>query len=155
MDTVLMTKLRVSERGNKSHRLTAVAAYEDSCTDTRVSEFCRSLSRHLGPRCEVVKQMWMLSELRVPRLRAIAATEAATADLVIIAVHHSESLPVELQSWIDLWVSKKGRQPELLLALFDPVYSGVSASLRAYLEGVARRGNMEFLVQAEERPQES
>jgi hypothetical protein len=154
MDAVLMTKLRVSERGNKSRRITAVAAYEDSCTDTRVSEFCNSLSTQLGPRCKLVKQMWMLSELRVPQLRTIAATEAAAADLVIIAVHHSESLPDELQSWIELWVGQKGRQPELLLALFDPVYTGVSASLRTYLEGVARKGRMEFVVQAEERPEE-
>ena len=96
----------------------------------------------------------MLSELRLPQLRTIAAAEAAAADLVIIAVHHSESLPDELQSWIDLWLGQKGQQLRLLLALFDPVYSGISTTLRAYLEGVARKGNLEFLAQAEERPEE-
>ena len=155
MDTVLLTKLRVSERGSEPRRLTALAAYEDSRTNTRVSDFCRNLEQSLGPQCELVKQMWMLSELRLPQLRSIAAKEAAAADLVIISIHHNESLPDELQSWIELWLPYDGHRPELLVALFDPIYTGVSASLRAYLESVARRGQMEFMVQTEDRPEES
>jgi hypothetical protein len=73
---------------------------------------------------------------------------------VIISVHHTESLPAELESWIDLWLGQKGHRPEVLLALFDPVYSGISASLRTYLEGVAKKGRMQFLVQSEERPED-
>ncbi len=153
MDTVLLTKLRANERGVPSHRITALAAYEDSCTNTRVSDFCRELARSLGPQLELEKQMWMLSELRVPQLRSIAAKEAAAADLVIISIHHSESLPEELQSWIELWLPHGNPRLQLLVALFDPIYTGVSASLRTCLESVAHRARMEFWVQTEDRPE--
>jgi hypothetical protein len=74
----------------------------------------------------------------------------ATADLVIVAVHHSADLPPELQSWLELWTTTERKCPPLLLALFDPVHSGVSAGLRAGLEDFARRDKMEFLVRSEE-----
>jgi hypothetical protein len=152
MDTLIMAKLRVAGMHPHSRRVRAVAASEDSTTEARVDEFCRGLEKHLGETCELSKQIWLLSELRMPQLRAIAAADANAADLVIISVHHAEGLPPELQDWIELWLAHKRKQPSLLVALFDPVYSGVSAALRAALEAVARRGHMEFLVQSEDAP---
>jgi hypothetical protein len=150
MDALLLTKLRMTQKGDKCSKVTAVAAYEDSATGARADEFCQGLVRHLGRDCELTQQMWPLSELRLPQLRAIAAGEAARADLVIVSVHHSEALPAELTAWIELWVGQKGKRVTLLLALFDPVYQGVSASIRAYLAEAARKGQMEFLAQSEE-----
>ena len=42
--------------------------------------------------------------------------------------------------------------PQMLLALFDPLYQGTSGSMKAYLQEVAKRGNMEFLVKSEDSP---
>jgi hypothetical protein len=39
------------------------------------------------------------------------------------------------------------------LALFDPVYQGVSGAMKAYLQEAAKRGGMEFLVQSEDSPE--
>ena len=150
MDTLMMTKLRVNQMGHRRKALTAVAAYEDSSTDTRVCEFCENLTRHLGPAREVKRQMWLLSELRIPQLSAIAAGEAAQADLVLISVHSCEEPPAELKSWIEQWLARKGERSTLLLGLFDAVYLGVSAPLRKYLQQVAQRGHMEFLAQSED-----
>ncbi len=75
----------VSRLGKGTKRVAAVAAYEDSHTDARVHEFCQNLQRYLGEKCEVNKQMWLVNELRMPQLRVIAASEAAAADLVIVA----------------------------------------------------------------------
>jgi hypothetical protein len=93
--------------------------YEDSSTESRVDEFCQGLSLELGQNCRLDKQMWPLSELRMPQLRAIAANEAANADLIIVSVHPAERLPDAVQSWIDLWARRKGNRPGVLLALFD------------------------------------
>jgi len=149
-----MSRLRVSRLGKERRRLAAVAASEDSSTDTRVNEFCRSLARQLGLKSEVNPQLWLLSELRMPQLRAIAAGEAAQADLIIISVHHSEKLPSEVEEWIELWLARKRERPSVLLALFDPVYQGVSSSMQSYLKEVAKKGRMEFLVQSDETPHE-
>ena len=148
-----MKRLELAARlGKHPKRLAAVAAYEDAHTDARVNDFCRSLSRHLGDKCDLVKNMWLSSELRVAQLRAIAAGEAARADLVIIAVHHAQSFPSEVKEWLDLWVGDKRKRPAVLLALFDPAYQGDSTSLQAYLREIAKRGKMELLVQSEEGP---
>ena len=112
-----------------------------------------TLANCLGRTCQISKELWPLTELRTPKLRDIAAGEAAAADLVIISVHHAEALPEELKSWIDLWVKQKGRRATVLSALFDPVYMGSSTSIQAFLQGVARKANMEFLVCSEEKPQ--
>jgi len=150
MDTLLTAKLRITEKAGKTSRVTAVAAYEDTATGARAEDFCQSLVRHLGSKCEFIRQMWPLSELRLPQLRAIAAGEASRADLVIISVHHSEQLPADLANWVEEWAHRKDRRVSVLLGLFDPVYQGVSASIRAYLAEVARKAEIEFLTQSEE-----
>ena len=76
----------------------------------------------------------------MPELRAIAAEEAALADLIIISVHHFETLPDGVKSWIDLWLGQRNNHNIVLLALFDPVYQGTSSSMKAYLQEVAKRG---------------
>lgn len=112
------------------------------------------LAKSLGRNCEISKEFWLLTELRTPKLRAIAAGEAAAADLVIISVHHAETLPGEVKRWIDLWLKQKGNRPTVLSALFDPLYAGSSGSIQTFLQGVARKWNMELLVRCEEKPED-
>ena len=94
--------------------------------------------------------MWLFNQLGVPGLRAIAAGEAALAQLIIISVHHAESLPDAVKRWIDLWLGQRNGHNNVLLALFDPVYQGVSSSMKGYLQDVAKRGDMELLVKSED-----
>jgi hypothetical protein len=153
METIIK-KLHCSRTGNGSKRITAVAAYEDARTDARVNEFFGNLARYFGRDCEVTRQMWLLNELRMPQLRAIAANEAAGADLVIISIHHTEALPVELINWFESWIVRKRKHPRALLALFDPAYQGDSGSLRVYLKQVAKQGSMDLLISSDEPPKE-
>jgi hypothetical protein len=153
MDTTL-SRLRVWPLWQKSKRLAVSAVHEDSATGARADEFCQALFRCLGRNCEFSKEMWLLTELRTTQLRAIAAREAASADLVIISVHHAEALPDEVKSWIDLWLKQRSSRPGVLSALFDPLYLGTSGSIQAYLREVAKRGKMEFLARSEEKPED-
>jgi hypothetical protein len=149
MDTTL-SRLRVWPLWQKAKRFAVSGVHEDSATGARAEEFCQMVSRSLGLSCEFTKEMWLLTELRAPDLRAIAAKEAAAAELVIVSVHHAETLPNEVKSWIELWLKQKARRSIVLLALFDPPYRGTSSSIQAYLRAVAERGNMEFLARSEE-----
>ena len=151
-----MEKLQGFRRGKNSRQLTAVAAYEDGLTEARVHEFCRNLAAFVGNGCEITKQMWLLSQLRIGGLRAIAAGEAAAADVVIVSLHFSEQLPAEVESWVKAWVeSRHGCEGRALLAaLFDPSRMGLSSSIRSFLKETAKRGRMEFLVEAVEALEE-
>ena len=153
MDTTL-SRLRVWPLWQKAKRFAVSAVHEDSATGTRAEEFCQTLAKCLSRNCKSSKEMWLLTELRTAQLRSIAAREAASADLVIISVHHAEALPKEVKSWIELWLKQKGSRPAVLLALFDPLYLGTSSSIQAYLREVAKRGKMEFLARSEERPED-
>ena len=145
-----MAKLRECRTWTKSKRLTVVAAYEDTVTDARVTEFCQRLSANLGSGFQVAKQMWLFTELRMAQLRAIAADDAARAGLVILSVHHAQSLPDEVKTWMESWLARKRAQPVILLALFDPLYRGDSSSMKAYLEIAASKAKIPFLAQSEE-----
>ena len=149
MDSVI-SKLRVWPIWKELKHFAVSAACEDSSTNARAEEFCRGLSRDLGQSCKVAKEMWLFNQLCVPALRAIAAGEAAMAQLIIISVHHAEALPDGVKSWIDQWQRQSTKHSIVLLALFDPVYQQVSGSLKAYLQEVAKRGDMEFLVKSVE-----
>jgi hypothetical protein len=153
MDTTL-SRLRVWPLWQKAKRFAVSAVHEDSATGARVEEFCQTLAKCLTRPPSISKEMWLLTELRTSQLRAIAAGEAAAADLVIVSVHHAETLPNEVKSWIDLWLKQRGSRPAVLLALFDPLYLGTSGSIQTYLREVARRGNMEFLARSEEKPED-
>jgi hypothetical protein len=153
MDATL-ARLQVWPAWQKAKRLAVSAVHEDSATGARAEEFCQTLARCLGGKCVVGKEMWLLTELRTTQLRTIAAGEAALADLVIVSVHHSESLPNEVKSWIELWLKQKRTRPGVLLALFDPLYQGTSGSMQAYLREVAGKAKLEFLSRSEEKPED-
>jgi hypothetical protein len=154
MDPLITRLQTIGRLGKSPKQVAAVAAFEDAHTENRVNEFCRSLGRQLGAKCEITQQMWLFNELRVQQLRGIAAGEASKADLVIISAHHAQSFPTEVQDWLKQWVGQKGSRPAALLALFDPVYVGDSTALQSYLKEAATKGKMEFLVRAEESPNE-
>jgi hypothetical protein len=149
MNTTFANPL-VWQRWKEAKQLALLATFEDSATCTRVKEYCQGLSRDLGQECKIMQHVWVFNTLRVRELQEIAAEEASVADLIIISVHQAESLPDEVKDWIDLWLRQKGTHRAVLLALLDPAYQGSSSSIRRYLQEVARRGGMEFLVEGEE-----
>jgi hypothetical protein len=153
MDTTL-SRLRVWPLWQKAKRFAVSAVHEDSATGARAEEFCQTLAKSLTRTPAVSKEMWLLTEIRTAPLRAIAAQEAAAADLVIVSLHHAEAVPNEVKSWIDLWLKQRGTRPAVLLALFDPLYLGTSSSIQVYLQEVAQRGKMEFLARSEETPED-
>ncbi len=149
MDSMI-SKLWVWPIWKELQHFAVSAACEDSSSNARTDEFCRGLTRDLGCNCRVVKETWFFSQLCVPELRAIAASEAALAHLIIISVHHAETLPDGVRDWIDLWLGQRNNHRTVLLALLDPVHRGFSSSMEDYLQAVAERGGMEFLVTSED-----
>ena len=90
MDSMI-SKLRMWPIWKELKHFAVSGVCEDSSTNARMDGFCQGLSRDLGENCAVVKDMWLFNQLCVPGLRAIAAGEAALAQLIIISVHHAET----------------------------------------------------------------
>jgi hypothetical protein len=130
-------------------QLAVLAMFEDSATCHRVKEFCEGLARELGGRCKITQHLWVASTLRWRELQEIAAEEAGASDLIVISVHQAGSIAAEVKKWFDLWVLQKRTRPAILLALLNGTSEGASGSTRAYLQEVARRGGMEFVVESE------
>jgi hypothetical protein len=145
-----ITNLPVWRTWQKSRQTTVVAVCEDTDTCARANEFCRDFHNYLGQDCKDAKAVWLFSQLRLPKLREIAADEAALTDLILISVHAADSLPDEVKIWIDLWVGQKGNRPAVLVALLDAANQGSTTVMRSYLQETARRGGMSFVVQLTE-----
>jgi hypothetical protein len=137
---------RLWERWKGAEQLALMATFEDSTTCTRVKEFCQGLMRDLGERCKVIQHVWVFSTFRMAELQAIAADEAAVADLVVIAARQTHGLPEEVKSWIEKWLQRKGERQTVLVALLQRPYDGVPGPVWVYLQEVAKRGGLELLV---------
>lgn len=129
-----------------------VIAYEDFETGKHAKRTYDFLTETLGRECEFANQMWKFDVLGIPKLREIASADVAAADLVVISCHGDE-LPKWTRAWIESWMSAPSR-PMALVALFDSKTEEVpqAHSVRDYLAGVARRGNMEFFAQPDQWP---
>jgi len=145
-----LTDCELSQTLREARHLAVLGAYEDSTAGARVYEFCRRLSKTLGQQCEITKVACPFNEFCIPQLRAMAADEAALADLIIISARRAQSLPTEVKSWIEMWLGQNAGRPKVLVALFDAVYRGDPDPLKAYLKEVAERGRMQLLVHTEE-----
>jgi len=151
MDTTITTP-QVRQRWKEAKQLGVLAAFDDAVTGTRVKQFCQGLSRDLGRQCQITQHVWLFSTLRLRELQEIAAEEASASDLIIISVHQAQGLPDEVKSWIGLWLRPEVKHAGVLLALPDPDSAADPDSVLSYLQEVASRAGMEFLVESGEAP---
>ena len=97
--------------------------------------------------------MWKFEVLGNAKMKEMAVKDAAAADLIIISSHGIGELPVEVKSWIDQWRARKGNAMALVALVDRPqAESFEQASIRAYLQGVARRAGMDFFAQPDDWP---
>ena len=104
---------------------------------------------------------WKFDVFQTPEIRNIAATDAASASMVLIATRGAGELPLEVQAWIDVWLPQKCEARDsqsALTVLFDTPQHNLGASVLpqfAYLQRVARRGHMDFFVSTFDQPGET
>ena len=87
--------------------LNVVIAYQDLETGKRAMKTYDYMIEHLGSQCLFTNQMWKFDVLNIPKLREMAAKDAAGADIVIISCHARSELAPEVRAWIELWLAEK------------------------------------------------
>ncbi|MEI6492143.1 MAG: response regulator [Verrucomicrobiota bacterium] len=91
-----------------------------------------------GQSLAVTVNIWSLNMLESPEILNLADIAAATADVVIISVTDTKSLPGQLKDWIAMWTSLgKGSHP-FLAALFSKAVNG-NACIHEEMRRVAMR----------------
>jgi hypothetical protein len=124
--------------------LNVVIAYEDLETGKRAMKTYEYMVQQLGSQCIFANQMWKFDVLAVPKLKEIAAKDAAAADIIIVSAHESNELPNAVKAWTELWLTYK-TGASALVGLFDG--EAAENPIRTYLAEIARRGKMEFFCQ--------
>lgn len=128
-----------------------VIAYENFESGKQAKATYDFLVENLGTNCKFSSQMWKFDVLGIPKLREMAAKDAAAADIVILACKGSNRLPIEVKAWIELWLAEKNNSIALV-ALFEAPEGNLEQleATREYLSSVAKRGQMEFFMQPHE-----
>lgn len=124
--------------------LNVVIVYEDLETGKRAMKTYEYMVQQLGDQCLFANQMWKFDVLAVPKLKEMAAKDAAAADIIIVSAHAGNELPAEVKTWVDLWLSYK-THASALVGLFGT--ESVDNPARTYLADVAKRARMEFFCQ--------
>ncbi len=100
----------------------------------------------------VVDASWRMCYLTNPDVFPHAVETATWADAIIVAVHEAVELPADLCAWVNAWLPRRGGREGTLVALLGPSASGTIRNVRRYLEGVARRGALAFLLEHRKSP---
>ncbi|MBI2927497.1 MAG: hypothetical protein HYY24_17515 [Verrucomicrobia bacterium] len=134
--------------------LRVVVVYEDFAAGKRAQAACAQVQQLVGTGLPTIDASWKFDVLRMPKLRLMAADDAAGANLVVIATHETASLPACVETWIDLWLRRRSGQPQCLLALLGPTPLEREAGipLERELAGIATRAGLNFWSLPEEAP---
>jgi len=124
--------------------LNVVIAYEDLDTGKRAMKTYEFMVQQLGDQCIFANQMWKFDVLAVPKLKEMAAKDAAAAEIIIISAHEGRELPPAVKAWIETWVGYKTQATALVALLGDEAGDN---PVRTYLAEVARRAKIEFFCQ--------
>jgi hypothetical protein len=133
--------------------LNIVIVYEDFDAGKHAKETYDCLIHELGRDYEFINQMWKFDILGNPKMRQLAAKDAAAADLIIVSTHGIGELPVEVKKWLDEWVAEKGNTMALVTLVDRPKDLLEEGSpIRSQLQEAARRAKVDFFAQPDDWP---
>ena len=130
-----------------------VIAFEDAAAGKHAEAFYDHLKERLGTEFQFTRYQWSFNLLGDLHVRDVAAHDAATADIVIIATHGDANLPAHVESWFQAWIGRTAG-PRALVALFDrpAPCAETREDLRSSLARIAQTGGMDFFAEPDNSP---
>ncbi len=124
-----------------------VIAYDEFASGRRAVETCHRLISAFKDDFTVLVKVWSFAVLRNTAANLTAASDAAQAQMVMIATSSGE-LPSAVKKWVEGWLVWSGGRGGMLLAL---VHAGAAKEnccpIENYLRSAAARGGIEFLLE--------
>jgi hypothetical protein len=127
-----------------------VVVYEDLAASERGESFYRQLAATLEDSCKLTHHLWSFPVLAIPEMRNMAASAAATADVVILALSGKKRLPAKVKEWIEMWLWLIDGAHPALVTLFEGE-NGEYKSIRDYLRAATASKRLEFFPQSASR----
>jgi hypothetical protein len=148
MQTTLFCERNGADDLQINCNINVVIAFEDAAAGNHADAFYQHLNSRLGGEFELTRYQWSFNLLEDVNVRDVAAHDAATADIVIIATHGDAELPEHVDAWFQAWVGRNAG-PMALVALFDqPALSRESREeVRESLARIAQTGGMDFFAE--------
>jgi hypothetical protein len=123
-----------------------VIVYEDAAAATGAMQTWSFLKKQLEPDFELRVSMWKFDLLQNGEMQELAVNDALEANLIIVASHTGTTLPMEIESWVQLWASRKRDDSAALIALLDQsAHAQAKWATFDFLKGAAARAGMQFL----------
>ena len=126
-----------------------VISFDDSATAERAGDVLQLLGRNLKKEDgRLFYQWWNIETMAFTALRELAASEAATADLIILGVHDGWELPEMVIGWLKRLVELRKHRPGALVAILDSDKKTPDAAevIISQLKQTAALGHLSFFA---------
>lgn len=133
--------------------LNIVGIYQDTVTRDWAIQICQQATQ--SARVGHVQNSWFnVHSLGDSGVFEDAVGAALRADVIVVSIYAADELPLELCVWFEAWLARRPVRVSALTALIGVADPLDSESLRTikYLEGVARKGQLDFIPQERQRP---
>jgi hypothetical protein len=131
-------------------RFSVLLVYPDIAHERLGRKYCERLAENLPVLGPIVFSEWKFEMLAVPAMSALAADEALTVSMVLIAAEGGEELPAGVKSWVDRWCSERKALNRVVVVLLSETSSAVVARWpdHGYLVACARDGGALLVIYA-------
>jgi hypothetical protein len=128
--------------------LRVLIGFDDQPAFQRAMRLCVRVFSEFDGGLDVRPVPWNFNYLTLPEWRALAAVDAAAADIVIVSASHVDELPAGVGDWVELCLAAPRTTTGMLVALVgEPSDHGAAPSrVRSFLREVAEREGFSFLA---------
>jgi len=120
--------------------------YEDVSTRDAAVRLCDALAEKFRRELDFDITWWRFKYLSDAEIGWQAAQAAMEADFIVVSVHRTEDLPLEVKAWFERWLSNRHISEGALVVLQTPVEAAsVAGDSDPYLRLVALRANLDYL----------
>lgn len=128
--------------------LRILIGFDDQPAFQRAMRLCVRVFSEFDGGLDVRPVPWNFNYLTLPEWRALAAVDAAAADIVIVAASRVHELPAGVGDWVELCCAAPRSTTGMLVALVgDPAdHSPAAERVRTFLREVAEREGFSFLA---------